>query len=77
MASKWAGISDRIRIAPRVWGGLTWRGPLRPPGTTSGRWISMGPVWIRLGSRGSWQGEDMDAQMITPVEPPHTRKHET
>jgi len=28
-----------------------------------------GSVWVRLGSRKSWQGEDMDANMIKPVEP--------
>ncbi len=74
MANRWAGITDRIRIAPQSWGGLN-RGPVRPPGVASGRWVAFGPVWIRLGSRDSWQDEDMDAQMITPVEPPRTRKH--
>jgi hypothetical protein len=33
-------------------------------------WICYGrSVWVRLGSRKSWQGEDMDANMIKPVEP--------
>ena len=54
MASRWVGISDRIRIAPyQVWGGLGL-GQNRPPGVASGRWMAFGPVWVRLGSR-SWQ----------------------
>jgi hypothetical protein len=31
--------------------------------------MAVGPVWIRLGSRNSWQDEDLDAEMIKPVEP--------
>jgi hypothetical protein len=34
-----------------------------------GRWIAVGPVWVRLGRRSSWQGEDEDAEMIEPVQP--------
>jgi len=68
MASRWVGISDRIRLAPQVWGGLGL-GQIRPPGAASGRWIALGPVWVRLGSRNSWQGEDEDAKMIKPVQP--------
>jgi hypothetical protein len=75
MAGRWAGISDRIHIAPQSWGlGL---GPVCPLGVTTGRWVALGPMWVRLGSRNSWQDEDMDAEMITPVKPPPTRKHET
>lgn len=44
-------------------------GQIRPPGAASGRWIALGPVWLRLGSRNSWQGEDEDAKMIKPVQP--------
>jgi len=67
MASRWAGIGDRIRISPQVRGLLYWRG--RPLGESSGRWVAIGPVWVRLGSRSSWQDEDMDDEMIDPVEP--------
>jgi hypothetical protein len=35
--------------------------------------MRIGPVWVRLGSRSSWQAEDEtaneDANMIKPVEP--------
>jgi hypothetical protein len=68
MASKWAGISDRFRIGLRIGFGPNV-GPAHPPGTTSGRWILLGPVWVRLGSRSSWQDEDLDAEMIKPVKP--------
>lgn len=67
MASRWAGISDRIRFSPQVRGLTGWA--VRPIGVTSGRWIAVGPVWVRLGSRSSWQGEDQDAEMIKPVQP--------
>jgi hypothetical protein len=68
MASRWSRSSDRISFAPQVTSGGA---PLsaRPPGRTSGRWIALGPVWIRLGRRRSWQDEDTDAKMIKPVEP--------
>jgi hypothetical protein len=80
MASRWARIrdgilggvriSDRIRITPLLgtrWGGAPYR---RPPGVNSGSWACYGNlVWVRLGSRELWQGEDMDAKMIDPVEP--------
>jgi hypothetical protein len=69
MASRWAGISGRIRFAPfQAWGSSRW-GPNRPAGAASGTWLAVGPVWVRLGSRSSWQGEDEDARMITPVQP--------
>lgn len=42
-----------------------WMGYFRAPG----RWMNIGPVFIRLGSRSSWEGEDQDYQMITPVKP--------
>jgi hypothetical protein len=66
MASRWSRIS--ISFAPQVTVGGA---PIsaRPPGRTSGRWISLGPVWVRLGSRSSWQREDEDAKMIKPVQP--------
>jgi hypothetical protein len=67
MASRWASISDRIRFSPQVQGPTGWRG--RPIGEASGRWIAVGPVWVRLGSRSSWQGEDEDTEMIKPVQP--------
>jgi hypothetical protein len=66
MASRWGRISDVIRFAPVL------RGPgirLRPLGAASGRWMAVGPIWIRLGSPSSWQGEDDAAKMIKPVEP--------
>jgi hypothetical protein len=66
MASRWAGITDRIRFAPS--GGLGF-GQLRHSGVPSGRWVALGPVWVRLGSRSSWQAEDEDAEMIEPVQP--------
>lgn len=69
MASRRATLSGRIRIAPQ---GLGWRRAFgmwqAPPGWT-GRWAAAGPVWVRLGSRSSWQDEDLDAEMIKPVEP--------
>jgi hypothetical protein len=76
MASRWAGISGRIVIASRryPWDGVTI-GPARPPGVNSGRWISFGPVWVRLGRRSSWADEDIDGEMITPVKPPHTPRY--
>lgn len=72
MASRWAGISNRIRIAGPFYG--FWRAgfglaPLRPPGVASGQWVGIGPVWVRLGRRSSWQEQDLDAEMIKPVEP--------
>jgi hypothetical protein len=70
MASWVARISDRIRFAPLIrssWGPEYRR---RPPGVNSGTWIRCGGlIWIRLGSRESWRDEDMDANMINPVEP--------
>lgn len=70
MTSRWAALSGRVRVAPQRTFTLRqafgfWA---NPPGWT-GRWMSVGPVWIRLGSRSSWQDEDMDAEMIKPVEP--------
>lgn len=44
MASRWAGISDRIRFSPQVRGLTGWA--VRPIGVTSGRWIAVGPVWV-------------------------------
>jgi hypothetical protein len=79
MASRRAGISDRILIAGRRRDGVII-GSGRPPGVNSGRWISFEPflpVWVRLGRRSSWPDEDIDAEMITPVKPPRTRKHGT
>ena len=67
MASRRVGVSDRIRFGLRVQGG--WPPQTRPLGVTSGRWILLGPVWVRLGRRSSWAGEDQDAKMIKPVEP--------
>ena len=70
MASWLTPYSDGIRITPFAgsqWGLTPYR---RPPGVTSGRWVCYGNlVWVRLGSRSSWQDEDMDANMIDPVEP--------
>ena len=64
------GASDRIRIAG-VPGSMQGYIRNRPRGVTSGRWISLGPlpVWVRLGRRSSWHDEDLDAEMIKPVEP--------
>jgi hypothetical protein len=91
MASRWAGISDRIVIAasrsffggqgnmeigPGPDGNIGIR-PVRPPGVYSGRWTSFGPVWVRLGRRSSWPDEDIDGEMITPVKPSRTRKDGT
>ena len=67
MASSWAGISGRIRFGPQILGGMGIRP--RPFGVTTGRWMALGPVWIRLGSPSSWPGEDEAARMIKPVEP--------
>jgi hypothetical protein len=70
MPNRWgvsSRISDRVRIGVATrWGRAAG---FRPPGVSSGRWIAMGPVWIRLGSRSSWRDEDVDAEMIKPVEP--------
>jgi hypothetical protein len=66
MASKWGRISDGIRFGPQTLGPLGLQP--RPPGVTTGRWMVLGPIWIRLGNRSSWPGED-DAKMIKPVEP--------
>ena len=71
MASKWGRISDRVRL------GLFEAGPgpgmptyrSRPRGVNSGRWMLIGPVWLRLGRRKSWAAEDLDAEMVEPVEP--------
>lgn len=68
MANRWTGLGDRIRIAPQSWRTMNL-GPLRPPGVGSGRWIALGPLWVRLGNRNSWRDEDLDAEMIKPVEP--------
>jgi hypothetical protein len=65
MASEWARISDRIRLGGRVDPSTQ----ARPIGVNSGRWILIGPVWLRLGRRSSWEAEDLDAKMIEPVEP--------
>jgi hypothetical protein len=46
-----------------------WQVGVRPSGVTSGRWIALGPVFMRLGSRSSWRDEDLGAEMIKPVEP--------
>ena len=66
-------ISDRIRFGIQVTGDSPaqggWEVGSRPPGVTSGMWIGLGPIWVRLGSRSSWQDEDLDAEMIKPVEP--------
>lgn len=63
-------ISDRIRITPLLetkWGFAPYR---RPPGVNSGNWACYGNlVWVRLGNSESWPGEDMDANMVDPVEP--------
>ena len=67
MASRWGRISDGIRIGPQMLGGLGLRP--RPLGAASGRWMAVGPIWIRLGSPSSWPGEDDAARMIKPVEP--------
>jgi hypothetical protein len=67
MASRWGRISDGIRFGPQTRGLLGRRH--RPLGVDSGRWMALGPIWIRLGSPGSWPGEDDAAKMIKPVEP--------
>ena len=71
MASKRGRISDRFRLGlfeaspgPNM---PTYRS--RPRGVNSGRWTLIGPVWVRLGRRRSWEGEDLDAEMVEPVEP--------
>jgi hypothetical protein len=69
MASRWGRISDGIRIGPQMLGGLGRRARPRPLGVASGRWMAVGPIWIRLGSPSSWPGEDDAARMIKPVEP--------
>jgi hypothetical protein len=71
MAGRWARISDRIRFSPEIlWGRQSLGfGPYRPLGVASGRWMSVGPLWMRLGSRSSWQAEDEEAEMIKPVVP--------
>jgi hypothetical protein len=63
-----------IRISPhtQVWwtgGRLGQIRHIHPLGVTSGRWMAFGPLWVRLGSRSSWQAEDDDAKMIKPVQP--------
>ncbi len=70
MASRWARISGRIRFSPQgwVWGALG-SAQSRPLGVASGRWMNLGLVWVRLGSRSSWQDEDVGAEMIKPVQP--------
>jgi hypothetical protein len=63
-------INERVRIAielSAVSQGFFETG--RPQGVYSGRWISIGPVFVRLGRRSSWRDEDLDAEMIEPVEP--------
>lgn len=67
MASRWAAFGDRFRLGLSQQGMLGYRP--RPVGVDSGRWVMIGPLWIRLGSRSSWQAEDEDAKMIKPVEP--------
>jgi hypothetical protein len=67
MASRWARISDRIQPGILTEGWMGYR--TRPIGVNSGRWVLLGPIWVRLGSRSSWQGEDEDAEMIKPVQP--------
>ena len=70
MASWLARISDRIRIAPVIRSNWRLGYPRHPPGVNTGTWICYGrSVWVRLGSRKSWPDEDMDANMIKPVEP--------
>ena len=67
MASRWARISDRIKISPVYTSPLLgYRGALFK---SPGRWIGIGPVFIRLGSRSSIEAEDQDAEMIKPVQP--------
>lgn len=56
MANTWGvsrRISDRIRIGVAIsrWGmgvGGSWEAGFRPPGEASGRWVGIGPVWVRL-----------------------------
>jgi hypothetical protein len=81
MASRWSRISegiltgfrigDRIRITPVMQ--YNYRGlgyPRRPPGVNSGTWACWGNViWVRQGDPESWPGEDMDGNMIDPVNP--------
>ena len=76
MKSTWGvsrRVSDRIRIGIDIQpSGVQqgfWQVGVRPAGEVSGRWMALGPVWVRLGSRSSWRDEDLDAEMIKPVEP--------
>ena len=70
---QWAGGHQRprprLRAVLRVLAAQPRSGPSPSPGVTSGRWIGINGLWIRLGSRDSWQDEDLDAEMIKPVEP--------
>jgi hypothetical protein len=62
----WARMSGRVRFGPQLQGDLGfWVRPFTAPG----RWIAIGPVRVRLGSRSSWPGEDETAEMIKPVQP--------
>jgi hypothetical protein len=84
MAGKWATgssiygrwgvsrrINDRIRISMEIsnYPQGFWSFGERPPGVYSGRWFGIGPFWVRLGRRRSWRDEDLEAEMIEPVEP--------
>ena len=75
MASKWAGIHDRISDRVRIFTPRSYYGQYneraRPAGATSGDWIplGLGAVWVRLGHRSSWADEDLDDQVITQVNP--------
>jgi hypothetical protein len=64
MAGKWARFHDRVRFGP-----VSSNYQTRPFGVYSGNWIVIGPVWLRLGRRSSWEAEDQEAEMIKPVEP--------
>ena len=65
MASMWARMSGRFRFGQFENGMGTWVRPFAGPG----RWMAIGPVGVRLGSRSSWQGEDEATEMIKPVQP--------
>jgi hypothetical protein len=64
MAARWTRIHERVQFGPGS--GVTGARRLFSP---PGRWIRVGPAWVRLGSRSSWQAEDEDAAMIKPVQP--------